>query len=121
MPKLNPAQDWFKKKSWKPYDFQIETWKAVVSGKSGLLNAPTGSGKTYAMWLGCIINALNSAKKNTGLQIIWVTPLKALAKDISHAMQEACDGMELDWQVALRTGDTSQKKEPHRKRKCLRL
>ena len=45
MPKLNPAQDWFKKKSWKPYDFQIETWKAVVSGKSGLLNAPTAAAK----------------------------------------------------------------------------
>ena len=69
------------------------------------------------MWLGCIINALNSAKKNTGLQIIWVTPLKALAKDISHAMQEACDGMELDWQVALRTGDTSQKKRAAQKKK----
>ncbi len=117
MPNLHPAQDWFKNKGWQAYDFQVDTWKAVAQGKSGLLNAPTGSGKTYAMWLGCVINALNNPKKATGLQVIWVTPLRALAKDIRHAMQDACDGMGLEWEVALRTGDTSQKERAAQKKK----
>lgn len=117
MSALTPALDWFHQKDWKAYDFQKETWAAILEGKSGLLNAPTGSGKTYAIWLGCMLQALKSKKKAAGLQIVWVTPLRALAKDISLAMQTACDEMGLDWQVGLRTGDTSQKERAAQKRK----
>ena len=110
------ALDWFTQNSWKAYAFQQEAWTAILSGQSGLLNAPTGSGKTYAIWLGCVLKVLESDKKQTGLQVIWVTPLRALAKDISRAMQLACDEMGLDWKVALRTGDTSQKERAAQKK-----
>jgi len=117
MQAFTPAQNWFEKNSWQAYDFQKETWTAILDGKSGLLNAPTGSGKTYAIWVGFVLQALQHKKKQTGLQIIWVTPLRALAKDICRNMQLACDAMGLDWEVGLRTGDTSQKERAAQKKR----
>jgi ATP-dependent Lhr-like helicase len=116
MKTLTPAYEWFDKNQWHPYDFQVETWQAILKGKSGLLNAPTGSGKTYAVWVGVVLKALQEPKQAKGLQVIWVTPLRALANDISRAMQVACDEMGLDWKVALRTGDTSQKERAAQKK-----
>ena len=51
---MNLAQTWFKQKGWKPHAFQKQTWAAIKEGKSGLLNAPTGFGKTFAVWFGVI-------------------------------------------------------------------
>lgn len=107
--------DWFYSKNWQPFKYQIETWEAYLHGKSGLLNAPTGSGKTYALWIPAIIELLNEAKYNRqkdGLKIIWITPLRALAKDIQMALQGFLDEMKITWNVEIRTGDlpVSQKK-----------
>ena len=44
------VDQWFKSNNWQPQSFQKECWKAYASGKSGMLHAPTGSGKTYALW-----------------------------------------------------------------------
>ena len=107
-PDLSPAEKWFTDRDWQAFEFQRETWRAYLNGKSGLLNAPTGSGKTYAIWLGCVLEALQDPAQARGLQVIWVTPLRALAKDIQAAMQLVCDEIGLNWRVALRTGDTSQ-------------
>ena len=106
---LSPALNWFNSKGWQAFDFQQQCWNAYLHGKSGLLNAPTGSGKTYAIWLGCVLQALQNPKKAKGLQVVWVTPLRALAKDIHSAMTTSCREMGLDWEIGLRTGDTSQK------------
>ncbi|NVK83978.1 MAG: ligase-associated DNA damage response DEXH box helicase [Cytophagia bacterium] len=113
---LSPALDWFSSKNWTAYEFQQQCWEAYLNGKSGLLNAPTGSGKTYAIWLGCVLQALQNPSKTKGLQIIWVTPLRALAKDIHSAMQVVCREIGLDWEVGLRTGDTSQKERQSQQR-----
>lgn len=107
---LKPGYDWFDSKKWKPFPFQEEAWKAYLGGKSGLLNAPTGSGKTYAIWMPCVMEFLRDHKPEEvtpELRILWVTPLRALAKDIRRAMQEVCDDLDLRWEVGLRTGDTS--------------
>ncbi|SFE57597.1 ligase-associated DNA damage response DEXH box helicase [Thermoflexibacter ruber] len=104
---------WFASKSWQMKPFQEECATAYLSGKSGLLNAPTGSGKTYALWLPCLaeawLNTLKNEKENKqgrGLQILWITPLRALSKDLQKAMQIAVDDLALGWRVGLRTGDT---------------
>lgn len=119
---LKPAIDYFKSKSWKPFQFQIQTWTDFLDGKSGILNAPTGSGKTFALWLPVILNyiqnnpdAWQKPQKN-GLKIIWVTPLRALAIDIQKAMQEVCDTLGLPWKVAVRNGDTSTKERTAQKK-----
>ncbi|MGB0521878.1 MAG: ligase-associated DNA damage response DEXH box helicase [Flammeovirgaceae bacterium] len=116
-------QDWFQSKNWTAFPFQQDCWNAYLEGKSGILNAPTGSGKTYALWLACLMEYMQAnpdykvpkAKKN-GLQILWITPLRALTKDIARAMQEACETLEIPWQVQTRTGDTSSKERERQKK-----
>jgi len=110
---LTPAIQWFHKQGWKPFGFQQECWEAYIQGESGLLNAPTGSGKTYALWLACLLDFMQQhpdtyqEKRRNGLQLIWITPLKALAKDIRLAMERACEEMDIPWKIAVRSGDTT--------------
>jgi ATP-dependent Lhr-like helicase len=105
---------WFAARNWQIQPFQQECMDAFLAGRSGLLNAPTGSGKTYALWLPCLANYLyqggatgSSAQPQGRLQVLWITPLRALSKDLQLAMERACEEMEIPWRVALRTGDTS--------------
>ena len=71
--------------------------------------APTGFGKTYSVFLAVITDFLNNPENyKDGLQLLWITPLRALAKDIAKAMTEAIDEIGLDWKVAVRNGDTPQ-------------
>jgi ATP-dependent Lhr-like helicase len=74
----------------------------MAAGRSGLLHATTGSGKTYAVWLG----ALTRQCAATGLQVIWLTPMRALAADTARALQQPLAELAPYWRVALRTGDT---------------
>ena len=69
------AERWFAGRGWAPFEFQREAWSAMAAGESGLLHATTGSGKTYAVWLG----ALARAQSTPGLQVLWLTPMRALA------------------------------------------
>ncbi|MDF9796836.1 ATP-dependent Lhr-like helicase [Catalinimonas alkaloidigena] len=110
---LAPALRWFKQQRWEAFAFQREVWEAYLRGESGLLNAPTGSGKTYALWLAALLEFIQDnperfqEKKSNGLQILWITPLKALAKDIRQAMERACEALQVPWKVEVRSGDTS--------------
>ena len=48
------APAWFASRGWTPFAFQRQVWAAMAAGESGLLHATTGSGKTYAVWLGAL-------------------------------------------------------------------
>lgn len=104
---------WFASKKLAPFEFQKETWQHIANGKSGLVNAPTGCGKTFSVFLGSLIYFINAhpadykIKKNNGLQLLWVTPLRALAKDIARAMEAVITELGMQWKVAIRNGDTS--------------
>ena len=101
---LTPAlQRWFPARGWRPLPFQVETWKAYAAGRSGLIHAPTGLGKTLAAWLGPVMAHGNEK----GLRVLWITPLRALAADTVRGLQEALDGAEAAQKVEARTGDTS--------------
>jgi ATP-dependent Lhr-like helicase len=103
---------WYKKKNWQQFPFQMEMEEAYLEGYSGLLNAPTGSGKTFAVFLPFLADYINKnpetwpAQKNNGLMMLWITPLRALTNDIKKAMQEVCDEIGIPWKIATRTGDT---------------
>lgn len=91
-------------------DFQLKAWEAYLDGNSGLVNAPTGSGKTYSLVIPVLIEAWNTQKNNQkppGLQLIWVTPIRALAKEIQISCERAISGMGLSWRCEMRTGDTT--------------
>lgn len=103
------ASVYFFNKGWSPHPFQEACWTAMANGKSGLLNAPTGYGKTFAMWFGILDNYYRPGKKESeqGLHALWITPLRALSKEILLATQAVSRDLELDYRVELRTGDTS--------------
>ena len=106
-------QNWYKTKKWEQFAFQQEMMESCLSGQSGLLNAPTGSGKTFAMFLPFLADYINQhpedyqQRKNNGLQLLWITPLRALTNDIQKAMQSVVDDLEIPWKIGARTGDTS--------------
>ena len=112
------AHQWFAQQNWKPFPFQIETWNAYLLGKNGVVNAPTGSGKTYSLVMPILLEFLQEkkTKKKNGLRAIWITPIRALAKEIEQSAQRAIDGLGMDWRVGVRTGDTSTKERQAQKK-----
>ena len=106
-------QEWLTSKGYSPFTFQEETWQHIIDKKSGLVNAPTGCGKTFSVFLGAIIDFINeypksfTSKNKNGLQLLWITPLRALAKDIGRAMEEVINELGISWKVGIRNGDTS--------------
>ena len=75
---------WFAQRGWTPFAFQREVWAAMADGRSGLLHASTGAGKTYAVWFGALARAAALGVPLTGahpppLGVLWLTPMRALA------------------------------------------
>ena len=115
------AENWFQQQNWKAFPFQKKTWKAFLQGKHGLLNAPTGSGKTYALWIPIVLQYIKNdpdykTKKSKGIQAIWITPLRALSVEIQQSAQRFADEMGTGLTVGIRTGDTSQSERAKQKR-----
>ncbi len=116
---------WFAERGWSPFGWQEEVWDAFARGESGLLHAPTGTGKTLAVWGGPLLEGLaraaSAGSPGSGpapgaegrggdaapLRLLWVTPLRALARDTVRALAEPVEALGLPWSVELRTGDTS--------------
>lgn len=69
-----------------------------------MLNAPTGSGKTYALAIPAMLSCTDDSE---GIQLLWITPLRSLAAEIQEALASAARELGLNWQVAIRNGDTS--------------
>jgi ATP-dependent Lhr-like helicase len=114
---------WYKTKKWQQFPFQQEMTESYLNGFSGLLNAPTGSGKTFAMFLPFLAHYINQhpqdyqKRKNNGLQMLWITPLRALTNDIQKAMQTVVDDLCIPWKIAARTGDSTSAEKQAIKRK----
>lgn len=106
----NEAYDrWFEHRGWQPHAFQKECAAKYFAGYHGLLNAPTGSGKTFALALPAILDHKQRLQGKKGLFLLWITPLKALSGDIRDAIESAANDLNADWYVALRNGDTDAK------------
>ena len=104
---LQIIKNWMAAKDFAPFNFQLETWEKYYKNYSGMVVAPTGFGKTYSVFLAVVTDFLNFPENyGEGLKLIWITPLRALAKDIAKAMREAIDEIGLDWTVGVRNGDT---------------
>lgn len=114
--------EWLSAKDFIPFAFQEETWQHIIDNKSGLVNAPTGCGKTFSVFLGALISFINDnpvkyqTKNKNGLQLLWITPLRALAKDIGRAMEEVIEELGMSWKVGIRNGDTSMSERAKQKR-----
>ncbi|HTF19846.1 MAG TPA: DEAD/DEAH box helicase, partial [Chryseolinea sp.] len=83
--RLKIGKDWFAERKWKPFPFQLEAWQTYLDGHHGLVNAPTGSGKTYSLIVPILLEFMRDHPgelKGDGLQAIWITPIRALSKEI---------------------------------------
>ncbi len=115
------AENWFQTQSWKPFSFQKKTWSAFLQGKNGLLNAPTGSGKTYALWIPIVLDYIRknpeyATKHKKGLKAIWITPLRALSVEIKQATERFVEEIDMPFTIGIRSGDTSQEERTSQKR-----
>ncbi|WP_282086799.1 ligase-associated DNA damage response DEXH box helicase [Aquimarina algiphila] len=115
------GESWFLQQNWKVFPFQKQAWKAFLQGKHGLLNAPTGSGKTYALWIPIVLNYIKNnpdyqTKHKKGLKAIWITPLRALSQEIKQAAERVTKDLNTQLTVGIRTGDTTQKERAAQKR-----
>jgi ATP-dependent helicase Lhr and Lhr-like helicase len=117
---IDCVRAWFATEGWQPFEFQEEVWRAYLAGESGLIHAATGTGKTYAAWMGPILEWLTdypAGKVDSGatgqkrgvvpLRVLWITPLRALAADTESALLAPIEDLGLPWSVESRTGDTS--------------
>lgn len=102
---MDQAEGWFHRNGMRMYDYQSACINAITAGKSGILNAPTGSGKTMALGLPLMLK--NTGQK--GLRILWITPLRALSDDIARALSEAAADCVPLFEVGCRNGDTPEK------------
>jgi ATP-dependent helicase Lhr and Lhr-like helicase len=114
---MDCVREWFASEGWDPFPFQEEVWQAYLAGESGLIHAATGTGKTYAAWMGPVLEWLRDYPAGKGgrelgrrgsppLRVLWVTPLRALASDTEAALRAPIEDLGLPWTVESRTGDT---------------
>ena len=133
---IDRVERWFASRGWRAFPFQREVWAAYLRGESGLVHAATGTGKTYAAWLGPLIEWLadhdarekRAASPLSGtpavhgarpqrprvrrddsppLRALWITPLRALAADTGEALGNALRALDVPWTLETRTTDTS--------------
>ena len=108
---IDRMEAWCRGRGWTVFPFQRQVWRAMAAGASGLLHAPTGTGKTLAAWLGALARPRGD-EPCRGLRVVWVTPLKALAADTARALEEPLrilsrSGSTAGWTIGSRTGDSS--------------
>jgi len=120
---LKLGEDWFAENGWTAFPFQKEAWTTYLQGHHGLVNAPTGSGKTYSLIVPILLEFIKNnptnyrSKRGSGLQAIWITPIRALAKEIEFSAKRAVEGLNVNWKVASRSGDTSASQKIKQKEK----
>lgn len=116
--------EWLAGNGRQPFLFQQQAWQYIIHEESGLVNAPTGCGKTFSVFLGALIQFINehpadyNSRSKNGLLLLWITPLRALAKDIGRAMEEVIAGLGMQWQVGIRNGDTEVSERQKQKRQA---
>jgi ATP-dependent Lhr-like helicase len=120
---IEAVRGWFASRGWRPFPFQEQAWEAYGRGESGLVNVPTGAGKTYAAYggpLGDLIDEFGVGETTrrrvsrgeasgtpSTLRVLYLTPLRAVARDIEAALKLPVTELQIRARVESRTGDTS--------------
>jgi len=122
---------WFEETFGAPSPPQALGWPVIAEGRNCLILAPTGSGKTLAAFLKCLDQLYHDGhEQNQGVQVLYISPLKALNNDIHRNLEVPLEGIAQKARAmgvplprlskAVRTGDTSQqerasmvKRPPH--------
>lgn len=101
-------EKWMQSRGWIPRDFQQRVWAAQRQGKSGMVTLETGAGKTYAVYGGLLERVFSSEPGQ--LRLLYISPLRAMTRDIEKALQSPLSARELEpprqIRIESRTGDT---------------
>ena len=109
---LNKIKEFFHKQDWDPLPYQIESWEAYLNGENGIIQVPTGCGKTYAAIMGPL-SKIEFPNKDNSVNILVITPLKALSRDLKNSIKIAANHFNKEITVGIRNGDTT----PYEKKK----
>jgi ATP-dependent Lhr-like helicase len=101
-----PFAAWFARRGWTPRPHQLAVLRDAGEGRSTLLIAPTGGGKTLAGFLPSLVDLARRPTGAAGLHTLYVSPLKALAVDVARNLLTPIAEMQLPVRVETRTGDT---------------
>ena len=109
-------EDWFAARGWSPRPHQLALLGLATQGRSALLIAPTGAGKTLAGFLPSLVELSGPGERKPGLHTLYISPLKALAVDVKRNLETPIAEMGLDIRVETRTGDTPQNRRMRQRR-----
>jgi ATP-dependent Lhr-like helicase len=130
-----PFARWFAARGWAPRRHQLDLLATAQAGRSALLIAPTGAGKTLAGFLPTLVElsdraslmlrqpsplaqeGARGARHPGGLHTLYISPLKALAVDIARNLETPVAEIGLTVRIETRTGDTPAAKRS-RQRRC---
>jgi ATP-dependent helicase Lhr and Lhr-like helicase len=120
---------WFASRGWQPRGHQLDLLAKARAGRSTLLIAPTGGGKTLAgflptlvelserdVWLRNLRSTGGALSHSQGLHTLYISPLKALAVDIARNLEIPVQEMGLPIRLETRTGDTPASKRQRQRR-----
>ena len=110
----DPFARWFARRGWAPRAHQLELLAKARAGRSALLIAPTGGGKTLAGFLPTLVEL--SEGRSRGLHTLYISPLKALAVDIARNLEAPVREIGFDFRIETRTGDTPSSKRQRQRR-----
>ncbi len=115
-----PFREWFAARGWTPRRHQLDLLARTREGRSVLLIAPTGAGKTLAGFLPSLVDLAERARPKPGaprqgIHTLYISPLKALAVDIQRNLTQPVSEMGLDIRMETRTGDTPAHKRQRQK------
>jgi len=109
-PGIERLRGWFDSRGWKPWPFQEHAWDASLAGKSGLVQVATGAGKTFAAYFGPLATVIDQCRASgdgvEGLRVLYITPLRAVSRDVELALKTPVEELGLPITVETRTGDT---------------
>jgi len=86
----------------------------LLRGENALIIAPTGTGKTEAAILPFLDHLIRERDRPVGVRILYVTPLRALNRDILHRLTWWCERLGVS--VGVRHGDTSSRERARQAR-----
>jgi ATP-dependent Lhr-like helicase len=108
---------WFARRGWSPRAHQLELLARARAGRSVLLIAPTGAGKTLAGFLPSLVElSAGGPRPTSDLHTLYISPLKALAVDVARNLERPVAEMGLPVRVETRTGDTPVSKRTRQRR-----